>query len=97
MISDDDQASCTLRRGQTYYFAFHNSATKRGIGDNRDAQLAARFQQFNFLIFNVKDKGRIFDLECGDRMDGVRTTKSVGGNFAQTEIFYFSISRIALD
>lgn len=97
VISDNGQASFKLCRRQTYYFAFHDSTTKWGIGDNGDSQLTARFQQPNFIIFNVKHKRRIFGLECSDGMDGVRTAKSVGGNFAQTEIFYFSISRIALD
>ena len=80
------------RQEDTYISARQKSATKGRIGNNCDSKLTRRFQDSYLLIFNIKGKGRVFDLEGRDGVHSVGATKRGLGDFGQADVFHFSRS-----
>ena len=80
-----------MKRLATYVSAREESAPEWGIGNDLDTELARGLEQADLLVFYVKRKGRIFDLNCGNRVHGMCAAKCRGGNFGKAEVLHLSL------
>lgn len=55
----------------------------RAVRNDSDAELATGSEQVDLGVFDVQGKGAVFDLQGGNGVDGVRSTQSSGGYFAE--------------
>jgi hypothetical protein len=61
----------------------------RGVCNDRDAELAARFEQRDLEVLDVEREGAVFDFDSSDGVDGVCAMEGTGGDFREAEVLYF--------
>jgi hypothetical protein len=59
----------------THISAGQHAAAKGGVGNDRYSKFTASFQKSNLVILYVQEEGRVFNLQGGDGMHGVRAAK----------------------
>ena len=67
----------------THISTGEETTSKRRIRYYRDPKLAGRLEQADLLVLDVKGERRVLDLDCGDRLDGMRTPQSRSGNLGE--------------
>lgn len=67
-----------------------HAAAERAVGDDRDAERAARREQVRARgVFDVEGEGGVFDLHGVDGVDGYGAEEGGGGAFGEAEIADF--------
>lgn len=61
------------------------------VGDDGSTQLSADIQEGDPRVLDIECHGVVLDLNCSDRVDSIRPTKSSGKHFAQTNVSDFTL------
>lgn len=80
-------------RNHTHNGTSQQAASNRRISYDSNTEFATSLEDSNFLILYIKAEGRVFDLNCRNRMNGMCAAKSVGRYFGKAEISHFPFSR----
>lgn len=78
---DTESVLISIYMRGTYILSCQKTATKRGVRNDRHAELACRAEKVNLWVLNVQSKRRVFDLDGRDRVDSMSTPKGGGGHF----------------
>lgn len=70
----------------TYIATGEHTATERRICYDFHAELPRGLQQVVLRVLNIESEDRIFNLDCCNRVDGVRAAKRVGAAFREAEV-----------
>ena len=78
-------------RINAYVLTSQETTTKRRVGDNSDAELLARFEESDLLVFDIEREGRVLDLEGRDGVHRMRATESLLRAFGQANVANLSL------
>ena len=77
-----------------FVLASEETAPKRRIRNNGDAELSGSLEDSKFLIFDIESERRILDLKGSDWVHGVCATKGCSRALGQAQIFNFACSKL---
>lgn len=59
---------------------------ERRVGDKGDVQLLAGLHDADLGVLDIEGEWRVFDLICGDGVDGVCAAEGSGGSLRDTQV-----------
>ena len=73
-------------RQMTYVFSSQQAPAQRSVRDNLDPELAGGFQECDLLVFDIRGKGRIFDLDDRNRVHSVCAAQGLCADLGKAEV-----------
>jgi hypothetical protein len=73
---------------KTYIFATEKATAERRVCDNGDAELTARLEHTDVLLFDIEAEWRVLHLVGGNRMDSMSTAEIILRDFRDADVFY---------
>jgi len=70
------------------------TTTKRTVSNNFHSEFASGFQEGDLVIFDRELERRVFNLDGGDGMDGVCTSKGSTGAFGEANVSDLSFTEM---